>query len=305
MGAAATAVTAGDFKILNGGCKMLRHVSLACMAALLAAPLAGAARAQTAKCEPEQAAAKYPKYAGQVVKIAASPTGLPFTYADPADPNRMTGLEVEMIESAMRCAGLKYEFNRGAWAGLLQSMFNGASDVMAGNVNYRTDRAQRVDFVLYTIAGASVLVQKGNPRKIGALDDLCGKTGSATVGGSSAQEIDRQSKQCVAQGKPAINFIPAADADAAYRQVSNTRNDFVMDDAGSAAARLTASPDMDMAFTVKSDRRSGFVVAKGNAEMLRVVAEGLLVQEQDGTLTTLMKKYGLDPSLAIPVKVEQ
>jgi hypothetical protein len=63
-------------------------------------------------------AAKYPKYAGQTVEIAASLTGLPFTYADPANPNNMTEIEVEMIEGAMKCAGLKYEFNKGAWAGL-------------------------------------------------------------------------------------------------------------------------------------------------------------------------------------------
>ena len=284
---------------------MLRHLTLACMATIVAASCAGGAQAQSAKCEPEKVATKYPKYAGQVVKIAASPTGLPFTFADPADPNKMTGLEVEMVEAAMKCAGFKYEFNKGAWAGLLQSMFNGGSDVMAGNVNYRPDRAQRVDFVLYSIAGATVLVQKGNPKKIATLVDLCGKTGSATVGGSSAQEIDRQSKECVTLGKPAINFIPAADAEAAYRQVSNSRNDFVMDDAGSAAARLASNADLDMAFTIKSDRRSGFVVAKGNEEMLRAVAEGVQVLEQDGRLVGLMKKYNLDPSLLIPVKVER
>lgn len=283
---------------------MLRYLTLTCLATFIAASCAGAVHAQTVKCEPEKVTAKYPKYADQVVKIAASPTGPPFTYADPADPNKMTGLEVEMIESAMKCAGLKYEFNKGAWAGLLQSMFNGGSDVMAGNVNYRPDRAERVDFVLYSIAGATVLVQKGNPKKISTLVDLCGKIGSATVGGSSAQEIDRQSKECVAQGKPAINFIPAADAEAAYRQVSNGRNDFVMDDAGSAAARLAGNSDMDMAFTIKSDRRSGFVVAKGNEEILRAVAEGLKAQEQDGRLVALMKKYSLDPSLLIPIKVE-
>ena len=284
---------------------MLRHLTLTCLAAFIAASCAGTAHAQAPKCEPEKVGTKYPKYANQVVKIAATPTGLPFTYADPKDLNKMTGLEIEMIESAMKCAGLKYEYNKGTWAGLLQSMFNGVSDVMAGNVNYRPDRAQRVDFVLYTIAGATVLVQKGNPKKITTLNDLCGKTGSATVGGSSAQEIERQSKECVAAGKPAINFIPAADAEAAYRQVSNNRNDFVMDDAGSAAARLSASPDMDMALTVKSDRRSGFVVAKGNEEMLRVVAEGLQVQEQDGRLAALMKKYDMDPELLIPIKVER
>ena len=97
--------------------------------------------------------------------------------------------------------------------------------------------------------------------------------------------------------------MPAADGEAAYRQVSNTRLDFVMDDEGSAAHLITSS-ELELAFTVRSDRRSGFVVAKGNAEMLRIVADGLQVQEKDGTLPALMKKYGLDTSLLFPIKVE-
>jgi ABC-type amino acid transport substrate-binding protein len=281
---------------------MLRLLNTVFLAALVAGSFAGRADAQAAACEPGKAAVNYPGYAGKIVKIAATPTGMPFEYSDPKDPERMTGLEVDMVEAAMKCAGLKYEYEKGAWAGLLQSMFSGAADVMIGNVNFRPDRADKVGFVLYIVAGSTVVVQKGNPKGIATMSDLCGKIGSATVGGSSAMEVDRASKECVAQGKPPIDFRPASDADAAYRQVTNGRNDFAMDDAGSAAARLTADPGLALAFTVKSDRESGFVVAKGNAEIMKALTQGLQIEQSDGTLVKLMKKYGLDPSLLIPVK---
>jgi polar amino acid transport system substrate-binding protein len=281
---------------------MLRLLTTVCLASLAIGCLTGQARAQTTKCDPGKVAANYPNYASKVVKIAATPTGMPFEYSDPKDPDQMTGLEVDMVESAMKCAGLKFEYEKGAWAGLLQSMFSGSADIMIGNVNFRPDRAEKVSFVLYMLAGGTVAVQKGNPKGIATLSDLCGKSGSATVGGSSALEIERQSKECVAQGKPPIDFLPASDVDAAYRQVANGRNDFAMDDAGSAAARLKSDPNLAFAFTVKSDRQSGFVVAKGNSEILKALTQGLQAEESDGTLIALMKKYGLDAGLLTPVK---
>jgi polar amino acid transport system substrate-binding protein len=279
-----------------------RIPKLACAAGLLVACFATAAFADSPQCEPAKVATKYPDYAAKVVKIAVSPLQPPYASTDPSNPDKLTGLEVEMVEDAMKCAGLKYEFVRGAWSGLLQSMFNGASDVMIGSVTYRKDRGANVDFVLYTHSGQTAVVQKGNPKKITDMESLCGTTGSATVGGSSALLIAEQGKKCVSDGKPPIDFQPATDADSAYRQVVNARNDFAMDDSGSAAARVASEPDLQYAFTHKSELESGFVVPKGNAEMLRAVSEGLQVQENSGELAALMKKYGLDVGLLIPIK---
>lgn len=267
---------------------------------LVAAMTAG--QAQTLRCEPEKAAEKYPSYAGKVVKIGASPTQPPYAFADPANPDRMAGLEVELIENALKCAGLKYDYQRGTWVGLLSSMFSGAADVMVGNVNYRPDRAEKVDFVLYTRAGSMAVVAKGNPKKIVDVGSLCGRTGSAIAGGSSSLIIDRQSKLCVESGKPAIDFQPATDPETAYRQVKSGRAEFAMDDIAAFAVRVAKDPETETGFTVLSGLVGGFVVPKGNAAMLAVVTDGLKIQEQDGTIAALMKKYNLPTDLLIPVE---
>lgn len=264
-----------------------------------------ASHAQTARCEPELAAQKYPTYAGRPIKIATSPSQPPYTFADPRNPDQMAGLEVEAIEKAISCAGLKFEYVKGAWSGLLPALFSGSLDVMIGNVNYRPDRAQRADFIVYMRAGQSVLVPKGNPKKLTEMSSLCGLSGSATLGGSSALQVEQQSKICVAQGKSAISFVPSSDSEAAYRQLGNERIDFAMDDAASAAIRLRRQPDFQLAYTVISDIVSGMVVTKGNTAMLKIVEDGLKVQEQDGALTGLARKYGLPAELLIPIQTRQ
>ena len=284
--------------------KTNRFVMLGLAAALFQAVCGfGSANAQTPVCEPEKAAQKYPAYAGKVVKVAATPTYPPFTYTDSVDPRKLVGLEIELIEGVLNCAGLKYEYLLGAWGGLLPTLFSGASDVMVGNVNYRADRAEKADFVVFMRNGTSVIVPKGNPKKVTDVDGLCGVTGSANVGGSSALEIDRLSKACVAKGKPAINYLASPDQEAAYRQLLNGRIDFVMDGASSAAVRQAVAPDFNIAFTMVTENVAGPVVLKGNATMLNAIANGLKVMEQNGKLKALMVKYGMTEDLLVPVAI--
>jgi polar amino acid transport system substrate-binding protein len=243
---------------------MLQTIKCACLALLIISGFAKAALAQDAQCEPEKVSSKYPDYADRVVKIAVTPTYPPYSYLDPQDPDHLIGLEVDMIKDVMKCDGLKYQFVEGAWAALLQAMFSGSADVMIGRVNYTEARAEKVNFVLYGLSGESVVVQKGNPRKIVDLESLCGTTGSATVGGSSALLVAQESKSCVAQGKPAIHFEPASDSSAAYRQVMDGRTDWASDDVGAAATRIADDPALALGFTIKSDLETGFVVPKGS-----------------------------------------
>lgn len=264
-----------------------------------------ASHAFAAQCEPEKAAQKYPSYAGKTVRIAASPTVAPFTFADPENPDHMTGLEVEMIEKAMACAGLKFEYFKGAWSALLPAVYSGSADVMIGTVNYRPERAEKADFILYMRAGQGIVTAKGNPKKISNMDSLCGFIGSSNAVGSPAQAIQAQSKKCVAEGKPAIDFQPSVDTDASYRQIVSGRVDFVMDDAPAAAARVKKQPELELVQTIPTDILSGMIVAKGNKEMLQIVADGLKAEQADGTLTTLAKKYEIPAEMLIPIETRQ
>ncbi|MCC7045456.1 MAG: transporter substrate-binding domain-containing protein [Alphaproteobacteria bacterium] len=259
-----------------------------------------------AKCEPDRAKEKYPRAASGVVKIAATTTTPPFSYADPADLTRLTGIEVELIELAMQCAGLKYDFVKGPFSTLIQTVMSGATDVMIGNVNYRPERAEKVDFIVYMRSGQSVIVRRGNPKGLRSLDDLCGATASSTVGGVSAAEVERQSAGCVGRGKPAVTYIPAVDQEAAIRQLVNGRIDFVMD--GSISAKMRAESregeSLELGFTILTELVIGLVVRKGNEEVRNAVLEGMQTLESEGKLKALVEKYRLT-EFGLPVELRR
>ena len=243
--------------------------------------LHGTAMAQ--QCEPQRAAEKYPRLARTGVKIATVTTSPPFAYSDPADYNRMTGAEVEMIEAAMKCAGLGFTYVKGPFSTALQSVISGAADVMIGNVNYRTERAERLDFVTYMRSGQSMLVPRGNPRNLHVVADLCGLIESSTVGGVGAAEVEKQSAACRQQGRPPIAYVPSVDQEAALRQLANGRIDFVMD--GSITARQRAlghNAEFDIAFTILTDLVIGTTIRKDDPETRGVVLDGVAISAGAG-----------------------
>jgi polar amino acid transport system substrate-binding protein len=284
---------------------LLRGIASALLGCLILTGMSTGAFAQ--RCEPEKVSQKYPEYAGKMVRIAATPTYQPYTYADPADLNKMTGLEIELIEAAMTCAGLKFEYVKGPWTGLLPTLFSGATDVMAGNVVYRADRAERADFIIFYVNGQSFLVQKGNPKNIRKFEDLCGKTSSAATGSASAFEVDKQSKACVQRGQPPIAFQPAVDQEAASRQLANGRIDFQLEGTATAALKMgsDSGKDLEVAFSIATELAAGYAVKKGNETMARIVYDGLQALEADGRLNALMEKYNLGKHLRIPVEIRK
>lgn len=268
----------------------------------------GTARAQAqapAQCEPQRAAERYPRHAATGVKVGTVTTSPPFAYSDPADYARMTGAEVEIVEAALNCAGLRFTYVRGPFSAVLQSVISGAADVMIGNVNYRSERAERLDFVTYMRSGQSMLVPRGNPKGLHTVADLCGLTESSTVGGVGFAEVERQSAACRQQGRPPIAYLPSVDQESALRQVANGRVDFVMDGSITAKQRaLGHNAEFDIAFTILTDLVIGAAVRKDDPEMRRAVLEGVTILERDGTLREIFTRYGLQ-EFAAPVELRR
>jgi len=278
---------------------VIEHFPLACAALLLSLGTAAA------DCEPGSASEKYPKWNGKTVHVATVTTSPPFAYSDPARPEQMTGIEVEIIDYVMQCAGLKHDYLKGPFASLIQSVTSGSTSIMIGNVNYRPERAQKLDFITFMESGQTVIVAKGNPKKINALADLCGKTGSSTVGGVGSGVMEKQTEACVAAGRPAITYVPSVDQEAALRLVVHQRADFGLDGSITAKGRAAAQPnELETALTIPTGLTIGPVVRKDEPELREVVFEGLKMMAENGKLKELLTKYDL-AEFARPIGLKQ
>ena len=258
-----------------------------------------------ATCQPDKAASTYPKWADKVAHIATVTTSPPFAYADPANPDGMTGIEIEIIEYVFKCAGLRHDYLKGPFASLIQSVTSGSTSVMAGNVNYRPERAEKLDFVTFMESGQTVIVPKGNPKAVKVLSDLCGKIGSSTVGGVGSGVMEKQTAACIAEKRPTITYLPSVDQEAALRLVVNQRADFGLDGSITAKDRVAAQPDeLEAALTISTGLTIGPVVRKDDPELRQVILSGMKEMEANGELQRLLQKYKL-AEFSRPVALRQ
>ncbi len=99
---------------------------------------------------------------------------------------KIVGVDPDIAAALGEKLGVKVEFTSGSFDGLITALNSGRYDIAMSSI---TDNKQRqeglddkgkklgpgVDFVDYFVVSTAVYVQKGNPKGINSIEDLCGQ----------------------------------------------------------------------------------------------------------------------------------
>jgi polar amino acid transport system substrate-binding protein len=174
--------------------------------------------------------------------------------------------------------GVKVTFINATFDGLIPALNSKRYDMLMSAMTDNKTRQGQVDFVDYFTAGTAILVQKGNPKHINSLDDLCGKTVALEKGTTQAGVADTQSKTCVTSGKAKINVL-ALDKDTdALQQLKIGRSDADMNDFPVAAYNAkTSGGGNDFEVTGQQFQSAPYGVAlRKDSTQLRDAVQGAL-----------------------------
>jgi polar amino acid transport system substrate-binding protein len=131
---------------------------------------------------------------------------------------KAVGIDPDIADALGKQLGVKFEFQNGKFDQLIVGLQSKRFNVIMSAMNDTKDRQQGIDsdtgkkagngidFVDYFTAGTSILVQKGNPKGIKSLDDLCGKVVALQKGTTSEGIAKTQSTKCTKDGKKAITL---------------------------------------------------------------------------------------------------
>ena len=278
-------------------------LSMATAVAALALPILPA-HADTAKCEPEKLATKYPSLAGKTIRIGQDGESPPYSYRDPKDFNTLIGLDAEMARAAFACIGAPIEFKTGAWSGLLPAVIAGQLDVMWDTLYYTPERAKSVDFVTYMTAATGGLVAKGNPKGIKSLDDVCGKRATAGLGTVEETAFRDISKKCVAAGKGEVSIVTYPDLPGGSRLIANDRADVLMSDLGMVNSLVKNNPEQfDRGFMIVTNFKIAVGYTKDNKDLGQAILDALTILRADGTEKKTFEKYGVDYAISQPSEI--
>lgn len=278
-----------------------RNVSAAILIiGLLMAPLVASAGPA---CEPNKLGTKYPALVGKKITVGQDGESAPFSHRDPKDFNHLTGLDADTARAVFACAGVPIQFKTGAWGGLIPATMSGQIDVMWDTLLYTPERAKRMDFVAYMNAATGVVVPKGNPKGIKSIDDMCGLTGSASIGTTQEALLRQTSQKCVAAGKKPITIITSTDIPSGMRLVQNGRADAVVTNKFLGDLMAESNRAVEMAFGVVTGARIAAGTAKGNPDLVKAMYDGLVVLKANGELKKIFDANKVDYSLVTEPEV--
>jgi polar amino acid transport system substrate-binding protein len=228
-----------------------------------------------------------------VLKIATSLQWPPFGFKN--DSGKPAGLDLDLMNALAARLGLRTTISDIKFDSIIPSVNNGRYDAGVNELEDIPERRKVVQFVDYYNGGLGVLVPKGQKSSISPTS-LCGHTMSLTQGSSQVEVGKRISQQCVADGKPKIDFKMFSDSASTILAVANKRVEGFMTDVA-VGVYLTRTTNKTLAVlpgdVPDSTGLSGIVVAKDNdalAKALKMALQGMI---DDGSYKRLLAKWGV------------
>lgn len=219
------------------------------------------------------------------IVIAHEASFPPMEFID--DSGEMVGFDIDVIRAVADAAGLKVEHKNVAWDGIFGALKTGEADVIASSVTITDERKNQFDFTQpYYKAGQSLLVRKGDESKYPNLEALKGKSIGVQIGTTGSEYVtglgDYTLKQYNTAGMAIIDL-------------ANGQLDAVIIDKPVAEFHAAKKPEFrDKVVVVgepQTEESFGFVVRKGDKELLDKLNAGLKKVEEDGTLEKLEQKW--------------
>ena len=250
-----------------------------------------------------------------VIKVGSDIAYPPVEYMQ---NGKAVGIDPDIADALGKQLGVKFEFQNGKFDNLIVGLQAKRFQVLMSAMNDTKDRqngidsdtgkkvGKGVDFVDYFTAGTSILVQKGNPKGIKSLDDLCGKVVALQKGTTSEGIAKAQSTKCTKDGKKAINlqtFDTDPEALLRLKQGASVAdlNDFPV----AAYNAKTSGGGKD--FEVVGDQIEagpyGIAVSKDNTQLRDALQAAVSAIIKNGDYTKIMQKWNVTDGAVTEAKI--
>ncbi|HEU4889719.1 MAG TPA: ABC transporter permease subunit [Thermoanaerobaculia bacterium] len=213
--------------------------------------------------------------------------GAPFVEADPNDPAKVEGFDVEVAEAIAAGLGRKAQFVHVAYAAIDQSVQRGDFDLgMSGVEDTPARRAALAATIPYYVFTEALTVREADRGKIDELADLRGKR-VGTLGGTIAYEILLDAEKT--HGLTAVSYDDDVHP---YEDLQQGRLDAVLLDNIIAVRSMRRTPGLYTHFDKPVEKGHYIIVlARENTALRDQVNAVLKKLMRDGTLERIYRKW--------------
>ncbi|MFF5995248.1 basic amino acid ABC transporter substrate-binding protein [Lysinibacillus sp. KU-BSD001] len=220
---------------------------------------------------------------GEITKIVAGTeaTYAPFEYLD--DKGNVVGLDAQILAAIGEEMGVETEIKNVGWDSMMSQVTTGEIDMGAAAITITDERLETYDFT-EPYYEASLLIVTKEDSKIESFEDLKDKKVSVqinTTGHIAAQEL---------QGVASSNILAYENFSVALTEVLNGSSEAAIGDNAVILEYIKNNPDSGLK-AIEDDSFEvdyfGFMVKKGNKELLDLLNEGLQKIKDNGKLAEI------------------
>ncbi len=266
--------------------------------ALLGAVLAAASFGAVAAELPSRIASR-----GAII-AAIVPNYPPLDLRDPAT-GKLTGFDVELGEALAAKLGTKMQWQETSFDQMLASVRTGRVDIILSGMSDLKSRQDTATFIDYLRSGSQFFTQASRSAEFTTPQALCGKRVGASRRTALPNDIKAFSDaECVAKGKPAVEYVPTEGSADARTQLRQGRIDAAMQGGETLPYIMGLEPNTyapvgePVRYTLM-----GIATGKDEAQLQQALAEGLRGLMADGTYAKLAEKWQLTPSTLTEVQI--
>ncbi|HEX7492173.1 MAG TPA: ABC transporter substrate-binding protein [Candidatus Limnocylindrales bacterium] len=212
------------------------------------------------------------------------------------------GSDIDLITEIAKRLNLTVAVKSTVFDSVIPALTGGSCDVVISAQNITKSRLEQVDMIPYFAAGQAFVVQKGNPKGIKTVDDLCGLTIAAEKGTTEADHVAGTgdydastglSPQCKAKGKAEIKLkVFDKDTDALLALSSGTVDAHFTDEPVAGYEVKQAADKYDLVQGLMLDKvAEGISVTKNHTALRDAVQAALLATIADGTYTKILTTW--------------
>jgi polar amino acid transport system substrate-binding protein len=211
------------------------------------------------------------------------------------DNKTIVGLDPDLANALGQVLGIKVTMTHTAFDGLLTALDGGRFDLVVAAITDTKERQAKYDFVDYFTTGQAIVVRKGNPDGIEAVEDLCGKSVSVLVASTQEKLLAQFNRDQCASDKIKITALPN-DKDALLQvRTGRATATFTQDAVGRYNSRTIGGGDQ---FEVANSEPmlpalTGIVFSKDDTELRDAFKAALEEIIANGTYDRILKKNDL------------
>ncbi|HEV3504298.1 MAG TPA: ABC transporter substrate-binding protein, partial [Actinomycetes bacterium] len=206
---------------------------------------------------------------------------------------QVRGIDPDLATELGRTLGVRFTFVNTAFDELIPSLQDRKFDVIISSMTATPERAREISFLEYFQAGSSILVPKGNPGKIGSMDDLCGATVTLQASTIHEELVEAQQASC---GARRIRARPLESGTQVVLEVKYKRADAALADFPVAAYNAKVSGqgrDFEVVGEQIDPGPYGIGIRKDDGDLQTVLQEALRAIIEDGSYDRVLTKWNV------------